>query len=149
MRPGLVLALQSSESVADLLLVVDPDGDLRRIYAAHFTQAGFEVRCAATIAEAAALLDGTPFDALIADVRDGESGAEGDRPFVDRLLRARARVVVLTAYGEPSWAETAARLRVDAFLHKPASLVWLEEFLRSRIDQSRRLGEAAPVAATG
>ncbi len=53
-------------------------------------------------------------------------------------------VVVLTAYGEPHRAAAAARLGVDAFLHKPVSLVWLERLLRSRFGDRR--GPAMAVA---
>jgi CheY-like chemotaxis protein len=55
---------------------------------------------------------------------------------------------VLTAYGLPDRAEAAARLGVDAFLHKPVSLVWLETLLRGRIDD-RRGPQAEPMAAAG
>ena len=56
--------------------------------------------------------------------------------------------MVLTAYGLPDRAEAAARLGVDAFLHKPVSLVWLETLLRGRIDD-RRGPQAQPMAAAG
>jgi len=59
------------------------------------------------------------------------------------------KIVVLTAYGAPDRAEAAARLGVDAFLHKPVSLVWLESLLRARIDDRRRGTEIQPMAAAG
>ncbi len=136
--------------VAERLLVVDADDELRGAYESHFTRSGFDVHCAATIADAASLLESSPFDAVIADVRDfrrGRSGRPGDRPLP--CTGVRPRVVVLTAYGEPEWATTAARLGVDAFLHKPVSLVWLEGLLRARIEQARSRSDGSPVAATG
>ena len=66
-----------------------------------------------------------------------------------RHLRQDPPVVVLTAYGLPDRAEAAARLGVDAFLHKPVSLVWLESLLRTRIDERRRGPEAESMAAAG
>lgn len=135
--------------MTDRLLVVDADDELRRAYESHFSRSGFDVHCAATIAHAASLLDGAPFDALIADVREVPGDDQG-KPAIGRLLSrdSAPRVIVLTAYGEPEWAAAAARLGVDAFLHKPVSLVWLESLLRARIEQSRSRGGGA-VAATG
>ena len=138
--------------VVDRLLVLDADDSWRDVYGSHFARAGFDVHCAATIAEAASLLDNAPFDALIADVSEGLAAVSSDEPTLARCLdRARGapRVVVLTAYGEPARAVDAARLHVDAFLHKPVSLVWLEQLLRTRIDEARLQGESGPVAATG
>ena len=66
-----------------------------------------------------------------------------------RHKRHASAVVVLTSYGAPDRAEAAARLGVDAFLHKPVSLVWLESLLRARIDDRRRGSEAQPVAVAG
>lgn len=134
--------------VAERLLVIDADGELRNAYQSHFSRSGFDVHCAATIADAASLLEVEPFDAVIADVRDLPADGR-DEPVIGRALHRRApRVVVLTAYGEPAWAKTAARLGVDAFLHKPVSLVWLEGLLRARIEQARSRNDGG-VAATG
>jgi hypothetical protein len=38
---------------------------------------------------------------------------------------------------------------VDAFLHKPVSLVWLESLLRTRIDDRRRGPQPEAMAAAG
>jgi DNA-binding NtrC family response regulator len=145
----LVLPLHDRCRVTDRLLVVDADDELRRAYASHFSRCGFDVHCAATIAHAASLLDAAAYDALIADVREVPADDRGDLS-LGRLLNRDAppRVVVLTAYGEPERAAAAARLGVDAFLHKPVSLVWLESLLRSRIEQVRSRGDGE-VAATG
>lgn len=133
--------------MGDRLLVIDGDQALRDAYASHFSRSGFDVHCAATIAEAASLLGESLFDAVIADVRvpvDTPPAALGG------CLDAACGppVVVLTAYGEPAWATEAARLGVDAFLHKPVSLVWLEQLVRSRIDAAR-LHTASGAGASG
>lgn len=126
--------------VSDRLLVVDDDDTVRRTYEGHFTRAGFEVEGAATLKEAAERLAGTAFDAVIADISlTSTVGSEGLA--IAAYLRQGRRappVLILTAYGEPEKAAAAARLRVDAFLHKPVSLVWLEGFLRASIDERRR-----------
>lgn len=143
----LVSHLHPRPAVADRLLVVDGDQVLRDTYACHFSRSGFDVRCAATIAEAASLLDEGTFDALIADVRADAVDTAPPSAIARCLDRSSGPpVVVLTAYGEPSWAGEAARLGVDAFLHKPVSLVWLEQLVRGRIDECRLQAESASAA---
>ena len=103
----------------------------------HFRQSGFEVESAATLKEAAEHLAGAAFDAVIVDIcLSSTVGSEGlaIAAYLRQMRRAPA-VVVLTAYGEPHQASAAARLGVDAFLHKPVSLVWLERLLRSRLGE--------------
>jgi len=138
MFPGIGLA--SLAGVCERLLVVDDDDNVRRVYESHFSGAGFEVQCAATLQEAAERLAGHTFDAVIADIAlTPDVGSEGLAIAAYlRNLRQDPPVVVLTAYGAPDRAPAAARLGVDAFLHKPVSLVWLERLLRGRIDDRRR-----------
>jgi DNA-binding NtrC family response regulator len=135
--------------VGERLLVVDDDDNVRRAYESHFSGAGFEVQCAATLQEAAERLAGPKFDAVIADIAlTPDVGSEGLAIAAYlRHLRQAPPVVVLTAYGAPDRAPAAARLGVDAFLHKPVSLVWLENLLRTRIDDRRRGPEAEALAA--
>jgi len=131
--------------VSDRLLVVDDDDDVRRVYQAHFSLAGFEVEVAATLKEAADRLANGAFHAVIADISLTPSvGSEGlaIAAYLRHLNREPSPVLVLTAYGEPEKATAAARLAVDAFLHKPVSLVWLEDLLRSRIAERRGGGGA-------
>jgi len=137
--------------VCERLLVVDDDEHVRRTYQAHFSGAGFEVHSAGSLQEAAERLAGNKFDAVIADVcLTGDVGSEGLAIAAYlRHLRQDPPVVVLTAYGLPDRAEAAARLGVDAFLHKPVSLVWLESLLRTRIDDRRRGPQAEAMAAAG
>jgi two-component system NtrC family response regulator len=137
--------------VRERLLVVDDDDPVRRAYSSHFGGSGFEVHTAATLQEAAERLASTSFDAVIADIcLTPQIGSEGLA--IAAYLRHRRRdppIVVLTAYGAPEKAEEAARLGVDAFLHKPVSLVWLENFLRARIEDRRRgSGSEAITAAS-
>ena len=129
--------------------MVDDDDNVRRVYQSHFSGAGFEVHCASTLQEAADRLAGHTFDAVIADIAlTPEVGSEGLAIAAYlRHLRRDPPVVVLTAYGAPHRAPAAARLGVDAFLHKPVSLVWLESLLRTRIDDRRRGPETEALAA--
>jgi DNA-binding NtrC family response regulator len=137
--------------VCERLLVVDDDEHVRQTYESHFSRAGFEVVSAGSLQEAAERLAGHSFDAVIADVcLTPEVGSEGLAIAAYlRHLRHDPPVVVLTAYGLPDRAEAAARLGVDAFLHKPVSLVWLESLLRTRIDDRRHGPAAEAMAAAG
>jgi len=121
--------------VCERLLVVDDNDSVRRAYVSHFRQSGFEVESAATLKAAAEHLAGGTFDAAIVDVcLSSAIGSEGlALAAYLRQMRSAPPVVILTAYGEPHQASAAARLGVDAFLHKPVSLVWLERLLRSRL----------------
>ena len=150
MGVGWALRLHPRAVVCERILVVDDDEGVRGTYQSHFSGAGFEVHSAATLQEAAERLAGDTFDAVIADVSLTEVGSEGLAIAAYlRHKRHASPVVVLTSYGAPDRAEAAARLGVDAFLHKPVSLVWLESLLRARIDDRRRGSEAQPVAVAG
>lgn len=135
--------------MCERLLIVDDDDGVRGVYCSHFSRAGFEVHCAATLQEAAERLASTTYDAVIADIAlTPVVGSEGLAIAAYlRHMREEPPVVVLTAYGAPERAEAAARLGVDAFLHKPVSLIWLESLLRGRIDERRGGAETEPVAA--
>jgi DNA-binding NtrC family response regulator len=137
--------------VRDRLLIVDDDEHVRATYQAHFSEAGFEVHSASSLSEAAERLSGNRYDAVIADVcLTPQVGSEGLAIAAYlRHLKSDPPVVVLTAYGLPDRAEAAARLGVDAFLHKPVSLVWLESLLRGRIDERRRGPQAEAMAVAG
>ena len=135
--------------MSERLLVVDDDEQVRRTYQSHFGRAGFEVHCASSLPEAAERLAGNRFDAVIADVcLTPEVGSEGLAIAAYlRHLKQDPPVLILTAYGLPDRAEAAARLGVDAFLHKPVSLVWLESLLRKGIDERRRGPSAQALVA--
>lgn len=137
--------------MTERLLVVDDSDTVRRTYESHFSGCGFEVQCAASLKEAAERLAGVSFNAVIVDVSlSSSAGSEGLAVAAYlRQMRGPPPVVVLTAYGEPQRAAAAARLGVDAFLHKPVSLVWLERLVRSRVDERRSGPDLEPAVATG
>jgi DNA-binding NtrC family response regulator len=124
--------------MSDHLLVVDDDDAICQTFRAYFEGAGFEVETARSIPEAAQRLSSARYAAVIVDVCLTTKGTEGlaIAAYV-RQMKADLPVVILTAYGSPQNAEAAARLGVDAFLHKPVSLVWLKGLLRTRIATRR------------
>ena len=138
--------------MSDRLLVVDDDDAIRQTLRSFFEAAGFEVDAASNLPEAADRLATSKYAAVIVDICLTERGTEGlaIAAYV-RQIGQELTVVILTAYGSPQRAAAAARLDVDAFLHKPVSLVWLASFLRARIAARRGAPEAGdsagPVAA--
>ncbi len=128
--------------MSDRLLVADDDDAIRQTLRSFFEAAGFEVDTASTLPEAAERLAASKYAAVIVDICLTERGTEGlaIAAYVRQISRDLT-VVILTAYGSPQNAAAAARLDVDAFLHKPVSLVWLEGLLRARI--TARRGELA------
>jgi DNA-binding NtrC family response regulator len=126
------------------LLVVDDDPDVRRAYEAYFSPRGYEVQGASSLREGRARLASASFAAVIVDMCLGRDGAEGlDLAAQIAKQRDTRPVLVLTAYGEPIFGRVAARLGADAFLHKPVSLVWLEDLLRRAIAERRGLTASA------
>jgi DNA-binding NtrC family response regulator len=130
--------------MAERVLIIDDNEAVREVFRSHLAQAGFAVDVACSLPEAASRLAVTPYSAVISDVSlsEEEAGKEGlaIAAFI-RALWEDAPVVILT--GTPGSAAAAARLRVDAFLHKPVSLRWLGELIRERI--ADRSGLAASV----
>jgi DNA-binding NtrC family response regulator len=149
--PGIGLAFRMGMS--DQLLVVDDDDAICQTFRDYFEGAGFEVETARSIPEAAERLSSARFAAVIVDVCLSNKGTEGlaIAAYV-RHLRADLPVIILTAYGSPQNAAAAADLGVDAFLHKPVSLVWLKGLLHARIAARRgelkEEGAARALAAT-
>ena len=136
--------------MSERLLVVDDSDAVRRAYESHFSRCGFEVQSAASLKEAAEHLASSAFNAVIVDVSLSSAvGSEGLAIAAYlRQLQGEPPVVVLTAYGEPQRASAAARLGVDAFLHKPVSLEWLEKLLRSRFKGEGEDQEPETASAT-
>ena len=102
-----------------LLLLVEDDETLRRRLARAFEGRGFEVRAAATAAEAeAALVQDTP-EFVVLDLRmpDG-SGLD----LIPKFTQAdpATRIVVLTGYGSIATAMEAVRRGAVDYLTKPA-----------------------------
>ncbi len=127
--------------------MVDDDADVRRAYATHLASAGYEVDTAANLREGRTHLASVAYDAVILDVCLGREGAEG-LALAAQIVRQRGArpFLVLTAYGEPIFGRAAARLRADAFLHKPVSLAWLDGLLRKGIARRRAVMAEAPAS---
>lgn len=116
------------------LLVVDDEENIRRLYAEELSDAGYEVRSAASWEEARQALGRERFDLVTLDIRlgQGADGIEALRQIKD--LHPRLPVVIVTAYGEyqadfGSWA-------AEGYIVKSSDLTELKERI------ARELGAA-------
>ena len=106
-------------SSAPSLLVVDDDTTLRERLALAFTRRGYEVRTAASHAEALLLAKQESPELAVVDLRmPGPSGLELIRDL--KAIDPETRIVVLTGYGSITTTIDAMRLGAVYYLQKPA-----------------------------
>jgi len=104
---------------APLLLIVEDDDALRERLARAFTGRGFDVRQAATVADAEALAAADSPEYVVLDLR--VQNAHG-LDLIPKLKSAdpATRIVVLTGFGSIATAVEAVRLGATHYLTKPA-----------------------------
>jgi DNA-binding response OmpR family regulator len=109
------------------LLVVDDRPTISFALSDYFIIRGWDVECAANVAEAEVILARRRVTVLIADLSLSEPGSTDGLELTRRVRRdwPRTRTIILTAYGTPEIERIARRMGVDAFLHKPAPLAEL------------------------
>jgi two-component system response regulator PilR (NtrC family) len=109
------------------LLVVDDRPTISFALSDYFIIRGWDVECAANVAQAEAILQRRRFTVLIADLSLSEPGSTDGLELTRRVRRdwPRTRTIILTAYGTLESERIARRIGVDAFLHKPAPLAEL------------------------
>ena len=105
--------------VRENLLLVDDDALFCRVLGRSLTQRGYDVKAAATGAEALQLIEEQDFDYAVVDLRlENESGLN-----LVPALRAslpKARILVLTGYASIATAIEAIKLGATYYLAKPA-----------------------------
>lgn len=115
------------------ILVVDDDPEMTDMLETVLTDAGYEVACAASGAEALSAIERRSPDLVLTDLSMPEMNGL-DLVQTARALRPDVPVIVLTAFGDwPSFCR-AQDLKVDRYLSKP---VPMEELLQ---DISELLG---------
>ncbi|WP_224362209.1 sigma-54-dependent transcriptional regulator [Hyalangium versicolor] len=119
------------------VLVVDDEESVRTFLAELLGNAGYQVRCASTGAQALEMLEGGSFDAVLLDVVMPEmSGLEVLRHY--RSSGGSAPVIVLSALAGADDAVRAMKMGASDYLSKPFSNDELEDVL------ARALGTRAP-----
>jgi DNA-binding response OmpR family regulator len=128
------------------LLIVEDRATISFALSDFFRLRGWEVECAATLAEADAALERRRFALLIADLSLSEPGGT-DGLHLARRVRQEApltRTIILTAYGTPETVRAALLNGVDAFLHKPAPLAELARIADALVAESGGEQRRAP-----
>ncbi len=122
--PDIVTAAAAPEApvnaFASRLLIVDDDGPFRQRLALTLERRGFNVRAAASLAEARELMAQAPVPThAVVDLRLGDGNG---LDLVDdlRALDADMRIVVLTGYGNLATAVAAVKAGAVDYLAKPA-----------------------------
>lgn len=131
-----------SDNAHTRLLVVDDEPDLRTLYELTLVREGYDVTCAASVAEAWELLQAETFQVVITDMRlpDG-TGME----LLLRLDEARRpeRTIVITAFGSAENAVEALKAGAYDYLTKPVDLRQFRAAVASALGHP---GEAANAA---
>ena len=128
------------------ILVVDDDAAIRETAALALEKAGYDVRRAASVREAVAVLSRGPVDLVLSDIyMPGEDGLsllsrlrEGARP---------PKVVLMTARGSVETATVAARLGAADYVAKPFDVAHLVARIASAL--SPRAEGGPPVDPEG
>jgi two-component system, NtrC family, response regulator AtoC len=119
------------------VLVVDDEESVRTFLAELLGNAGYQVRCASSGAQALEMLEGGSFDAVLLDVVMPEmSGLEVLRHY--RSTGGAAPVIVLSALAGADDAVRAMKMGASDYLSKPFGNDELEDVL------ARALGTRAP-----
>ena len=117
------------------ILFVDDEPSIRLTLPAVLEQHGFEVKAAASVAEAVKQIKASRFDVLISDLNVDEGG-DGLR-IVSAMREKQPHCVTLILTGYPGFetAVDALRLRVDDYVVKPVDVETLISALRKKLEQ--------------
>jgi two-component system response regulator PilR (NtrC family) len=133
------------------ILVVDDEADIRELLGLTLARMGLDAHCAATTAEAYALLGKNSYDLCLTDMRlpDGDG-----LTVVDYVAKNHPNlpVAVITAHGSTENAVAALKAGAFDYLAKPVSLDQLRTLVRSALklprgSQRRAQDDEAPPQA--
>ncbi|MCC0055323.1 MAG: ActR/PrrA/RegA family redox response regulator transcription factor [Rhodobiaceae bacterium] len=108
-----------SADTAGSLLILDDDAPFCNRLARAMEKRGFTVKVAGSVAEARAIVETTPPDYAVVDMRL-EDGNGLDVVAALKALKPDARAIILTGYGNIATAVTAVKRGAIDYLAKPA-----------------------------
>jgi ActR/RegA family two-component response regulator len=126
------------------LLFVDDEPAIRMSLGAILTKHGFEVRVAATVAEALQLITSETFDILLSDLNIGNPGDGLTVVSAMRRTQPEAVTMILTGYPAFETALEAIRQQVDDYIVKPASVPALLHTIESKLKTPPRKRHLPP-----
>jgi EAL domain-containing protein (putative c-di-GMP-specific phosphodiesterase class I) len=114
------------------ILVVDDDGDVRKAVGLALSSTGYDTCSASSGRDAAELVRGVPFDAVITDIRMPDMNG------IDLLRALRSHdddlpVILMTGCPEIATAAEAVSLRAFAYIEKPFELSELQKVVRNAV----------------
>jgi two-component system response regulator RegA len=119
------------------VLLVDDDPTIRIVSSQILTRRGFQVKVAATVAEALTLVTAEKFDALVSDLDIGEPGDGFTVVSAMRRVQPEAVTVILTGYPAFEAALRAIHEQVDDFLTKPTDFEQLVSILGNNLNDRK------------
>lgn len=128
------------------VLVVDDEADIRELLDLTLVRMGLEADCAATLAEAHALLKTRRYCLCLTDMRlpDGE-GLDLVRHINETCTNLP--IAVITAYGSMENAVSALKAGAFDYLAKPVALDQLRALIKSALDLPQSVSEAQATQA--
>ncbi len=126
-----------TEQIGKRLLFVDDEPNIRMTLPPILRKHGFEVRVAASVAEAVAEIQSNNFDVLVSDlniVKEGDGFA-----VIHAMREANPKCVTILLTGYPAFetAQQAIHAEVDDYFVKPAEIESLVSTIQRKL-QSRR-----------
>lgn len=124
--------------MAQRILVVDDDRELRETISEILVDAGFVVAAAGSGEEALAVLREQTFDLVLLDMIMPGLGGQEILPLLKRQA-PRARVIMITAFATVDNAVAAMRRGADDYLTKPFKVDELLTAVRRSLEEARLL----------
>jgi two-component system response regulator RegA len=137
---GTSTPVQTSHGLSKRLLFVDDEEGIRTTLPAILQRRGFDVRVAASVAEALSEIRTHKFDVLLSDLNIGEDGNGFTVIRAMRKAHPNCVAILLTGYPAFDTAVQAIEDEVDGYLVKPADInsivSTIERRLRTRQGRS-------------
>jgi DNA-binding NtrC family response regulator len=115
------------------VLLVDDETAILMAFKKLLQSPGIEIDTADTMESAQAALNNRDYDAVIADLRLGDTGGEEGLELLRFVKRHNPATptILITAYGNPEVMEKTYKLGADLYLEKPVSSNTLKNALQN------------------
>jgi two-component system response regulator RegA len=130
---GTSTPVQTSHGLSKRLLFVDDEEGIRTTLPAILQRRGFDVRVAASVAEALSEIRTHKFDVLLSDLNIGEDGNGFTVIRAMRKAQPNCVAILLTGYPAFDTAVQAIDDEVDGYLVKPADINSLVSTIERRL----------------
>lgn len=131
------------------LLFVDDESAIRLTLPMILEREGFDVKTAASVAEAVELINRERFDVLISDLNIGQPSDGFTVVSVMRRVQPDAVTFILTGYPDFESALQAIRSQVDDYLTKPTDIPSLVAALKHKLENRRPIRQVVAHRAPG